>query len=161
MIDGAVKLAATAVCLTVAPVVLALRSIATLRFEVASAPLAVIAPLFSINPNVPDLSTIATAVPLVPPTEALISPLFLSTGRLAPASISTAVAIEPAVDPLLARILPELRSSGVEAPAPRLTAVAALSSDLAWIVPLTPMPLAMVTVPPIPPICRAFPSTPV
>ena len=40
------------------------------------------------------------------------------------------------------------------------TAVAALSSDLAWIVPLTPMPLAMVTVPPRPPIWSALPSTP-
>ena len=131
VIDGAVKFAATTVCLMVAPVVLALRSIATFRFDVAAAPVAVMAPLFSISESVPDLSTMATAVPSVPPTAALISPLFLRTGRFAPASIATAVAIEPAVEPLLAAIFPELRSSGVLAPAPRLMAVAALSSDFA------------------------------
>ncbi len=148
--DGGAKVEATAVCLIVAPLVLALRSIAMLRLVSAAAPLPEIAPLFSIRLRLPERSTIPIAVPLEPVLAAIV-PLLRRTGRLAPAAMSTAVAMDWAVLPLTAMILPALRSSGVEAPEPRRTAVAARSSDFAWMAPVTPIPLAILTAPPIPP----------
>ena len=131
MIDGAVTPDATAVCLTVAPPPLADRSIAILRSEDASAPLALIAPLFSTMSTLPDRSTIARAVAASPPALAEIDPLLRISATSAPASTRMPVIDEVALLPPVASILPALRISGVIVPAPARIAVADASFDVA------------------------------
>ena len=78
LIAGGVAPCSTSVWRTMAPEVFALRSIA-----IALAPLAAIVPLFSISPTPPERSTIAVALPLVPPLAEIV-PLLRIALTLAP-----------------------------------------------------------------------------
>ena len=143
-----------------APVVFADKSIATLRSDVMSAPVAPIAPLFSISETVPDRSRIAVALPSPAWALTLIVPLLRMVESDPPVSTTMAVDFEAGVPPPAAEIAPELRISGVDAPLPIRIAVALAPFDDAWTVPETPMPPAIDTVLPSPPTTRPLPSTP-
>ena len=158
--SGAVTPEPTAVCETVAPEVTLVRSIAILRPDPASGPLDTIWPLFSIEVSVPLRSMIAMAVPSLPPAVALMVPLLRMRGRSAPLSIAIAVVSAPLALPPTAVMLPALRNSPVEASAPNRRAVASASFDVAAMLPVTPMPLAIETAPPRPPMTMPLPSIP-
>ncbi len=162
-IAGAATPEATAVCLTVAPPPFADRSIAMLRPEVASAPVALIVPLFSTRSTLPDRSTMPRAVPSLPAALAPMVPLLRIIPTLLPASTRMPVVIAVASLPPDASILPALRISGSVAPAPIRIAVAEAPFEIAVTLPLLPIarPPATVTLPPRPPIWTAVASLPV
>ncbi len=109
-------------------------------------------PLFSMRPSDPDLSTIAVAVPAVPPRTAMMVPLLVMLDTLAPVSIRIACAAVVAVPAPSARTVPLITSSGTVAPVPIRSAVALASTALAPIVPLIVAPPVTFTVWPAPPI---------
>ena len=142
------------------PSVLADRSIATLRNEVAAAPLALIAPLFSTSETPPLRSRIAVATPSTPVALDLIVPLLRIVATLAPWSIRIAVArVVPLLLPV-ADTVPETRTSGTVACAPIFSAVASAPAEVALIAPATLIPFAMLTAPPRPPMARPVALTP-
>ena len=111
-----------------------------------------IEPLFSISVSPPVRSRMAVAEPSVPAAVALIAPLLRMTGTAAPASIRIAVVFALAALPPAAAIVPLLRISATLAPLPSVSAVALAPFELAWTEPAMPMPLAIVTAPPRPPV---------
>ena len=163
---GVIELELLALWRTVAPLVLARRSIATPRpvtVWVVSvvATVALILLMFSIRPSEPEASRIAVAVPLAPLMLAEISPELPRYPTDAPPSICTArtSTASTAVDE--ARMAPpSTRIVGVPAPAPSRRPVASALTAAAVIAPATRTPPSTVALPPRPPSWMAVASTP-
>ncbi|MEJ8629749.1 hypothetical protein P0F65_07605 [Sphingomonas sp. I4] len=145
MIVGAVAPAAGAIWRTIAPALLADRSIAVLRE--LSAPAPAIAPAFSTRVRPPVRSRIAVA--LAPVAVARIAPVLRMVGTDAPVSISTALVSAVGAPPPVAVTEPPTVRPGVDAPAPKRIAVASAPVAVACTVPPTDTPCAICTVPPV------------